>query len=43
MSPVLPESSGGDRFTYEVLLPYQGEKVLIQGQGLVQEEIPLTR
>jgi hypothetical protein len=43
MSPVLPESNGGDRFTYEVLLPYQGEKVLIQGQGHVQEELPLTR
>lgn len=43
MSPTLSSQNSHDRFTYEVLLPYQGEKVLIQGQGDVQEELPLSR
>lgn len=43
MSPTLPSQNAQNRFTYDVLLPYQGEKVLVQGQGDVQEELSLSR
>jgi hypothetical protein len=42
MSPTLPPSKVDDRFTYEVLLPYSGERVLVQGQGDAQEELLMT-
>lgn len=43
MSPAQPMPGAPDRFTYMVMLPYQGEKVVVQGQGDVQEELPVSR
>lgn len=43
MSPAQPLSGAADKFTYMVVLPYQGEKVVVQGQGDVQEELPVSR
>ena len=43
MSPAQPMPGAADRFTYMVVLPYKGEKVIVQGQGDVQEELPVSR
>lgn len=43
MSPAQPAPGTADRFTYSVLLPFQGERVVVQGQGNVQEEITFRR
>ena len=43
MSPAQPATGASDRFTYEVVLPYKGEKVIVQGRGDVQEEVSLSR
>lgn len=43
MSPARPVKDAADRFTYAVVLPYKGEKVIVQGQGDVREELPLSR
>lgn len=43
MSPAQPVPGSPDRFTYGVVLPYQGETVMIQGQGDVLEVVPLSR
>lgn len=43
MSPAQPLPESNDRFTYRVVLPYQGERVMVQGQGGQPEELPLTR
>jgi hypothetical protein len=43
MSPALPMPEVNDRFTYRVVLPYRGEKVIVQGHGGQQEELLLTR
>ncbi|WP_374410891.1 hypothetical protein [Hydrogenophaga sp.] len=43
MSPAQPAPGTADKFTYMVVLPYKGEKVIVQGQGEVQEELPVSR
>lgn len=43
MSPAQPVPGAVDKFTYVVTLPYKGEKVVVQGQGDVQEELPVSR
>ncbi len=43
MSQAQPLPGATDRFTYMVVLPSKGEKVMVQGQGDVQEELPLSR
>lgn len=43
MSPAQPMPGADNRFTYVVVLPYKGEKVVVQGQGEVQEELPVLR
>jgi len=43
MSPALPMPGEKDRFTHRVVLPYGGERVMVQGQGNKLEELPLSR
>ena len=42
MSPAQLAPGVADKLTYRVMLPYQGEKVAVQGQGEVQEELPVS-
>ena len=42
MSPAQPAPDAADKFTYMVVLPYKGETVVVQGQGGVQEELPVS-
>lgn len=43
MSAAMLAPNAPDRFTYAVVIPYQGEKVMVQGSGGQQEELPVSR
>ena len=43
MIPSAVKGQKGEEFWYEVVVPYRGEKVLVDGNGPVVDELPLTR